>query len=105
MKKKKKKKPGSSNRTENSPNNFCTVTALSFAVRWVLPYLRANDSSSWVATSIFMSFPPGGSFSKSSKKILVALIASCEKEEKKKGEMDIQKICRWKTIYSLSWIY
>ena len=34
-----------------------------------------------------MSFPPGGSFSKSSKKILVALIASCEKE-KQKGKMD-----------------
>ena len=39
-----------------------------------------------MATSMFMSFPPGGSFFKSSKKILVALIASCEKE--KKGKMD-----------------
>ena len=38
-----------------------------------------------------MSFPPGGSFSKSSKKILVALIASCEKEEKKKGKMDYRR--------------
>ena len=40
-----------------------------------------------MAASIFMSFPPGGSFFKSSKKILVELIASCEKE-KKKGKMD-----------------
>ena len=39
-----------------------------------------------MATSIFMSFPPGGSFFKPSKKILVALIASCEEE--KKGKMD-----------------
>ena len=42
-----------------------------------------------MATSIFMSFPPGGSFSKSFKKILVALIASCEKE--KKGKMDYRR--------------
>ena len=33
-----------------------------------------------------MLFPPGGRFFKPSKKILVALIASCEKE--KKGKMD-----------------
>ena len=36
-----------------------------------------------MATSIFMSFPPGGSFFKSSKKIMVALIASYEEEKKK----------------------
>ena len=41
-----------------------------------------------MATSIFMSFPPGGSFSKSSKKILVALIASCDKEKQKVIKMD-----------------
>ena len=43
-----------------------------------------------MATSIFMSFPPGGNFSKSPRKILVALIASCEKEIKK-GKMDYRR--------------
>ena len=73
---------------------------LSFAVRWVLPYLIPNDSSSWMATSIFMSFPPGGSFCKSPKKILVALIASCEKG-KKKGKMDYRRYAaeRPSTLY------
>ena len=47
-----------------------------------------------MATSIFLSFPPGGSLFASSKKILVALIPSCEKE-KKKSKMDgLEKICR-----------
>ena len=84
----KKKNPDWLNRAQNSPSNSCTITALSFAVRWVLPYLIANDSSSWVATSTFLPFPPGGSFLASSKKLLVSLIPSCEKEKKKVKWMD-----------------
>ena len=47
-----------------------------------------------MATSTFLPFPPGGSFLASSKKLLVSLIPSYEKE-KKKGKMDgLEKMCR-----------
>lgn len=68
----------------DSPNKFSWTVKFFFRCEMRLAYLIAKDSSSWVATSILTSF--GRSFLKSCSKMLVILLAFCEKREKKKGK-------------------
>lgn len=71
----------------DSPNKFCWTVKFFFCCEMSLACLIAKDSSSWVATSKLTS--SGRSFLKSCNKMLLMLLAFCEKREserEKKGK-------------------